>query len=279
MSVLSIDVGVKNLAVCLLDGPEKISFWEVFDLGNVSDSTTRRLIKLNKVLNDNSQISDSKAIKTVLIEKQPSFNPKMRVMASALHMYFVTKGFTDIRPYSAKYKLQLCQNISDYECASRYQKNKKRSIDTTKHYLETIETLAKWKTTFTSAKKKDDFADSFLQGVSFYKIYKSTTREMKKPTKKTLESGKLEEQHFAWLWNLWVQEHAVVVSTRMSERPKTGPMDAFVKSEIDTETYTINNYLKDKLVPKSNVEKQLVTKYGEIDDFVEYFTNVSDTED
>mgnify|MGYP001304888825 FL=1 len=277
MSVLSIDVGVKNLAVCLLNGPEKIDFWEVFDLGNVSDSTTRRFIKLNSVLNSHPQLWDTKIIKTVLIEKQPSFNPKMRVMASALHMYFVTKGFTDIRPYSAKYKLQLCQNAGDYDCASRYQKNKKRSIDTTKHYLENIASLSCWGGVFQKAKKKDDFADSFLQGVSFYKIYKATTRVMKKPTKKTLESGKLEEAHFSWLWNLWVQEHNKVLTE--SERPKTGPMDAFVKSEIDTDNYTINNYLNDTLKKQPHVSTCLTQAYGDVDNFVEYFTNDADIEE
>ena len=277
MSVLSIDVGVKNLAVCLLNGPEKIDFWEVFDLGNVSDSTTRKLIKLNKVLNGVPQLCDNKTIKTVLIEKQPSFNPKMRVMASALHMFFVTKGFTDIRSYSAKYKLQLCKSDADYDCASRYQKNKKRSIDTTKHYLETLESLKTWIPVFKAAKKKDDFADAFLQGVSFYKIYKASTRVMKKPTKKTLESGKLEDAHWAWFWNLWVQEHNNVLTT--AEVRPTGPMDAFVAREIDVENYTINNYLNDALTAlPTTVKTQLIKKYRNVDSFVDYYTNDEDCE-
>ena len=267
MSVLSIDVGIKNLAVCLLKGPEEIVFWDVFDLGTASD-TTRRLIKLNSVLNEHPMLTDTDVVSTVLIEKQPSFNPVMRVMASALHMYFVTKGFKDIKSYSAKYKLQLCETSDKYEASSRYIKNKKRSIDTTRYYLENVVSLNKWREVFSGAKKKDDYADSFLQGVSYYKIYKSSTREMKKPTLKTLASGKLDESHFAWLWNLWNQEHVHVIASEQS-RPTTGPMDAFVNTQQETETYTIEKYIEE--VSNENVMNQLVVKYGCVEQFVEFF--------
>ena len=200
----------------------------------------------------------------------------MRVMASALQMFFVTKGFTDIRSYSAKYKLQLCKSDADYECATKYQNNKKRAIDTTKHYLENIPTLTSWGSVFQKAKKKDDFADSFLQGVSFYKIYKASTRTMKKPTKKTLESGNLEDPHWAWLWNLWIQEHNKVVTDNVA--PKAGPMDAFINTTIQPETYTMVQYLNDTLSQKIVIKDQLVKKYGSVEDFVEYY-NTGECED
>jgi len=266
--VLSIDVGIKNLAVCLLNDSENIEFWNVFDLGNATD-TTRRLIKLNSALESHSELSDRTKIKTVLIEKQPSFNPKMRVMASALHMYFVTKGFKDIRSYSAKYKLQLCENADAYDCGTRYGNNKKRAVETTKHYLDNVLALNKWKSTFMAAKKKDDYADSFLQGVSFYKIYKSETQEMKKPTKKTLIGGKLEAAHFSWLWNLWNQQHAHVLSGE-GVRPPTGPMDVFVKVTDEVCEYTIDKHIE--TVVSENVLKQMIVEYGSIHDFVENFS-------
>ena len=266
--VLSIDVGIVNLAVCLLNGPDNIEFWHVFDLGKAAD-TTRRLIKLNSALEGVPELRDKSKIKTVLIEKQPSFNPKMRVMASALHMYFVTKGFKDIRSYSAKYKLQLCEGADAYNCATRYSNNKKRAVETTKHFLDNVSSLNKWTATFSDAKKKDDYADSFLQGVSFYKIYKSETQEMKKPTKKTLASGVLEESHFSWLWNLWNQEHARVLAGSV-DRPPSGPMDHFLNINIEDQTYSIKKHIE--TVANKNVMKQLLAEYSSIDDFVENFS-------
>ena len=107
--VLSIDVGMKNLAVCLLNGPAQIELWEVFNIGDTRDMT-RFLSNTVKILDENPEIYNTKRVKTVLIEKQPSFNPKMRAIASALHMYFVIKGFKNIKQYSAKYKLHLCKS-------------------------------------------------------------------------------------------------------------------------------------------------------------------------
>ena len=255
---LSIDVGIKNLAVCLLKGPETIEFWEVFDLGT-STGTTRRLVKLCQTLEAVPQLWES--VDTVLIEKQPSFNPRMRVMADALHMFFVTKGLRDIRPYSAKYKLQLCKPETEYQKGTKYSKNKKRAIDTTKWYLETVNSLSKWSSTFSKAKKKDDFADSFLQGVSFYKVYLSTTREMKKPTVKTLESGKLTESHFAWLWTTWSQEY-------LTNSQVLGPMDRHLTTDSENSN-TIIAYIESKLKTSKNIEKYVKQLYGSVADYVE----------
>ena len=267
--ILSIDVGIKNLALCLLDGPDQIDFWEVFDIGNTTD-TTRHLTNLYKKLESTPIIWDKSAIKTVVIEKQPSFNPKMRTMASALHMFFVMKGFKHIIQYSPKYKLQLCKDINEYEGSTTYAKNKKRSIDTTRYFISLNPDMsAQWLQKFNSAKKKDDFADSYLQGVSYYKVYKRATREMKKPSKNTLSNPKkLEEVHFCWLWNLWKQEHATVLISRT--RPARGPMDKYTQSHIENEQeYSIENYIEDILTDKTDMKERIEEIYGNVSAFVE----------
>ncbi len=277
--VLSIDVGIKNLAVCLLNGPTEIRFWEVFDIGNTKE-TTRYLCNIVKILDAHPIIYDTAAIKTILIEKQPSFNPKMRVIASALHMYFVIKGFKQIKSYSAKYKLQLCRSNQDYDGSTQYAKNKKRAIDTTKFYLESEPTLGCWQEKFKKAKKKDDFADSFLQGVSYYKIYNKMTRIMKKPTKNSLKNGNLDDSHFNWLFNNWVQEYDKHVQNL--SKPCKGPMDQFTiqGTEQGTESYKIEQYIEDILTNQPVIKNKLEELYGNIEDFVENkSTPVSDGEE
>tara|TARA_B100001094_G_scaffold192076_1_gene185978 strand:+ start:254 stop:1192 length:939 start_codon:yes stop_codon:yes gene_type:complete len=266
--VLSIDVGIKNLAVCLLNGPRKIDFWTIFDIGNNTD-TTRHLRSLESALNAHPEIIDPTTIKTILIEKQPSFNPRMRVIGSALHMYFVTKGFRDIRQYSPKFKLQLCMGSESYETGNRYAKNKKRAIDTMKYYLENEPELARWKMTFNKAKKKDDYADSFLQGMSFYKIYQKTTRTIKKPTAVTLKKATgLDKSHFSWLWEQWKQEYTV--SRENNTKPARGPMAEFVQvTESLAREYTMVQFLTDKLSSSPKIKDRLVLLYNTIDEFVE----------
>tara|TARA_B100001996_G_scaffold335367_1_gene286043 strand:+ start:3351 stop:4226 length:876 start_codon:yes stop_codon:yes gene_type:complete len=277
--ILSIDVGIKNLALCLLDGPDQIEFWEVFDIGNTTD-TTRHLTNLYKKLDSTPIIWDKTRIKTIVIEKQPSFNPKMRTMASALHMFFVMKGFKHIIQYSPKYKLQLCKDISEYEGSTTYAKNKKRSIDTTRYFISLNPVMSKqWLSKFNSAKKKDDFADSYLQGVSYYKVYKRATREMKKPSKTTLATPKkLEEVHFSWLWNLWKQEHATVLVSRT--RPARGPMDKYATPHMESEEeYSIDNYIEDILTDKVDMKKRIEELYGNIRSFVEHNEELEDNEE
>ena len=90
-----------------------------------------------------------------------------------------------------------------------------------------------------------------------------------KPTKKTLVSGILEAPHFAWLWNLWNQQHAHVLSGE-GVRPPSGPMDHFLNINDSNDTYSINKHIE--TVAGENVLKQMITEYGSIDDFVESFS-------
>ena len=266
--VLSIDVGMKNLAVCLLNGPVQIELWEVFNIGDTRDMT-RFLSNTVKILDENPEIYNTKRIKTVLIEKQPSFNPKMRAIASALHMYFVIKGFKNIKQYSAKYKLQMCKSDKVYTDSTKYAKNKKRSVDTTVYYLEKEPSLRVWREKFRAAKKKDDFADSFLQGVSFYKIYCAASRTMKKPTHLSIKNGNLDDNHFNWFYNTWIQEHETCLLNNI--KSTLGPMDTYTikyDQELDKTSYTLENYIDDQLTKYPSVKNKLTELYGDTAHFI-----------
>ena len=165
MKILSVDVGIKNLAICILCD-RRIELWNVYDLGSVQSTTTVKLGSLKKALDP----IDLETVDLVLIEKQPYCNPKMRVISSAMHMYFVMKGLTRILDYSGKHKLKLCMDRApDVKGkAAKYYSNKKRAIETTRDLIKVNDPT--WEHVFTSSKKKDDLADCYLQGLSYFDI-------------------------------------------------------------------------------------------------------------
>ena len=89
MKVLSWDIGIKNLAYCIVDSTNlQIHHWEV-----IENTPCRDSLKLHNEIIDNLEgrphLLD---VDVVLIEKQPSFNPTMRMVSSSLYTYFLHKG-------------------------------------------------------------------------------------------------------------------------------------------------------------------------------------------
>lgn len=86
MRVLSFDVGIVNLAYCLFDTSSlKILYWEVIKLENIKDHSKLHVNLITELDNRKYLLENTDV---VLIEKQPSFNPKMRIIASCLQSYF-----------------------------------------------------------------------------------------------------------------------------------------------------------------------------------------------
>lgn len=120
----------------------------------------------------------------VVIENQPSFkNPRMKSIASTIYDYYLIRGIIDkeqtksnikhVKFMSPSNKLKLVSIGDSKELI------KAKSTDDTKAYKLTkslgikycsdmIQHLPQSLTHFNSHKKKDDLADSFLQGVYFY---------------------------------------------------------------------------------------------------------------
>ena len=104
MKILSFDVGIINLAYCIFDSEtNKIIHWEIInnEIGGkfnakISNSGVSDLyIHLIKNLDQRPHLLD---VDIVLIEKQPSFNPKMRIIAGCLQTYFYIRGVVDRTP-------------------------------------------------------------------------------------------------------------------------------------------------------------------------------------
>lgn len=138
----------------------------------VKDMTTDDLkFHLVKCLDERKDILLSD-IDMVLIENQPTFkNPTMKAISDTLYTWFLIRGMVDsssvkkvkfISP-SNKLKEFNTKTIKEADETKKYKETKKLSIDNTKTVLLCYE-LNKWIDILNSHTKKDDLADSFLQG-------------------------------------------------------------------------------------------------------------------
>lgn len=115
----------------------------------------------------------------ILIENQPSKNPRMNIVQNILYTYFIMKGVKKIINVSPKYKLRGTNyteitKINDLfkSCTkkNKYNQRKQVSIDYTRYLLKKsnnvyLEYFEKNK------KKQDDLADCFLQAINYsYKL-------------------------------------------------------------------------------------------------------------
>uniref|UniRef100_A0A6C0KBB8 Mitochondrial resolvase Ydc2 catalytic domain-containing protein n=1 Tax=viral metagenome TaxID=1070528 RepID=A0A6C0KBB8_9ZZZZ len=222
MNVLSIDVGKKNLALCLLDESAEITYWNVLEIGGIKNMV--------EVLDTELQGVEANH---VVIEKQPSFNPQMRCLSIALETYFTIRGKVDsshtasVSFYSAKYKLQLCDDYSELANVpknKKYREHKKMAIRQTQRELEKRgSVLLEF---FNSHKKKDDLADSYLQGVSYVQRILNAApcrRVARKPTAKQQRAKKFNENNVVW-----------IVKQFLNTEAKVSSIEAFLGKEAET---------------------------------------------
>ena len=84
MLLLSFDIGIKNLAYCLIDTTDNtILDWNVLDCTGQNETL--------RVIEEIDSLSYLTSADIVLLEKQPSFNPKMRNISTALYVYFLLR--------------------------------------------------------------------------------------------------------------------------------------------------------------------------------------------
>ena len=164
MKVLSFDVGMKNLAYCIHDD-DTIKHWDIITIPNGYNETM--CINVVKELDKYPHMLD---VEQVVIEKQPAKNNKMRIMEHLLTSYYVIKGINSetssikkVKVYSAKFKL----GSSTFKGIRNYSARKKLAITRCQEFLNRSEQKEEFVQKFKNSKKKDDLADSFLQGLSF----------------------------------------------------------------------------------------------------------------
>jgi len=170
MYVLSIDVGWKHLAYCILKEKEIIE-WEIINLCeedlNVNTLSIENLIENCKkgiekfVFEKTTQLKNFSTNVKVFIESQPmgpfTKNIKTKILSHLLQYLFSIENI-EIKFISSKKKLSALMNGKE---KIPYQKLKKLAIEHCKELLLNT----KWLEHFNNLKgKKDDLADCFLQG-------------------------------------------------------------------------------------------------------------------
>jgi hypothetical protein len=204
MLIASFDIGIVNLACCIIDDTEQIKYWEIFDI-----SASTNALKCKRMVKLFDEVEIFKNLTTVLLEFQPNFNPKMRVIQGYVSTYFLIRSVDNdsnlqVIDYSPKHKL----NCYDGECPdythlkSEYSQRKKLGIFHTQQMIvnQPQEMIDK----FNISKKKDDYSDSFLQAISYLrynnqKIFELGKVTLRKPSPKQLKFKKYTRSNLKYL--------------------------------------------------------------------------------
>lgn len=195
--LLSIDVGIKNLAMCLIDPQtKKIKNWEVDGVPpNHSDGL---FLSLVKHLDKKPWILGSRH---VLIEKQPDRNKGMKSVEHLLHTYLLAKDSTrEVTIWDARYKVPDVAGPGKAKYAAR----KAASIERARAFIR--ETNPEWVTYFEGHKKKDDLADTVMQALSFLnrpgakqcQVQEEKKATVRKPTENQKRT-KYSKANLAWI--------------------------------------------------------------------------------
>jgi hypothetical protein len=177
--ILSIDVGTKNLALCLLDEEcgNLVREWDVD--GIPPQHADGVYVSLRNHLDERPWV---RTAKTILIEKQPERNKKMVSVMHFLHAYFIIRcPEAETILYDARHKIPDVAGPGK----AQYNKRKKVSIERCEAFIRDGPTNAHWLDTFLKSKKKDDLADTVMQALSFCEQGRGHTRFQKEKVYET----------------------------------------------------------------------------------------------
>src|SRR5210317_1942956 len=195
MKILSIDVGIRNLAMCLLNDENKlIEQWDVSGIPPQHEDGV--YVSLRKHLDERPWTLDADV---VLIEKQPDRNKKMVSVMHFLHAYFVIKNPTaQTILYDARHKIPDVAGPG----RSQYLKRKKTAIERCKEFIHAGDTNAHWIPIFDASKKKDDLADTVMQALSYRPSTTITIAKKLIPRKpnENQKRTKYSKSNWAWLY-------------------------------------------------------------------------------
>jgi len=191
MIYISFDIGIKNLALCILKKTDKIEVldWRIIaiaeskkELKGIDDISERVYNEMDIIMGFLKE-SNINIIDYVLIENQPSnLNGMMKTIQHIIYNYFNLIKYWDkevdnvvlvnasLKSKTHEYVSEITHQESEGKKnaknfrRSKYVYNKKLSIDICQNYIKDNERL---KEIFVNNKKKDDLSDACLQAVSY----------------------------------------------------------------------------------------------------------------
>lgn len=192
--ILSIDVGIRNLGMCLIHPQtKKIHHWDA--TGIPPQHSDGLFVSLKTHMKDRPWVLEASK---VLVEKQPDKNRTMKSVEHFIHVYFLCHE-KEVQIYDAKYK------IPDVVGPGRamYLKRKKTSVLRCTEFIK--EHNPEWVDWFMKQKKKDDLADSVMQALSYIDAVKPIEKTKKKtptPRKPTVNQTetRYSKANLAWLY-------------------------------------------------------------------------------
>jgi hypothetical protein len=195
--LLSIDVGIKNLAMCLIDPKTKrIHNWEVDGVPPLHKDGLYKCF--NRHLKERPWVLNAD---TVLIEKQPDRNRGIKSVENFLHAYFIIND-KDVIIYDARFKIPDVAGPG----RAKYLERKAASIARARAFINATSLNKEWVPLFDRHKKKDDLADTVMQALSFIDktpvVEEKPAKEKKQLPRKPTENQKntkYSKANLAWL--------------------------------------------------------------------------------
>jgi ribosome biogenesis protein Nip4 len=190
MIYVSFDIGVKNLALCILQKTDVITIidWRIIALAEskkeikgIDDISERIYIEMDNIIGE-LKCKGFNTIDYVLIENQPSnLNGIMKTIQHIIYCYFSLVKYWDkdiknvilvnasLKTKTHEYKPDMQTTVDSPKNAKGFRKdkykiNKLLSIDICNNYIKDNVVLSK---IFSDNKKKDDLSDSCLQAVAY----------------------------------------------------------------------------------------------------------------
>lgn len=174
MLIVSWDIGITNLAYCLME--DKIILqWGIIDIREDGNPKKKNITKIAPILLSKMLIkNDLLDVDHVLIENQPCMkNPVMKSIQMILYTFYImekikNKRIIDIHLISASNKLKV-YNGPDIVLTvkSSYTRRKKLAILHTNYFLKDNFIKLSY---LNQHKKKDDLCDTYLQSLYFQKM-------------------------------------------------------------------------------------------------------------
>ena len=193
MIYVSFDIGVKNLALCIINKDDltnklQIIEWRIIALAEskkeikgIEDISERIYIEMDNIIGELKE-NNINIIDYVLIENQPSnLNGIMKNIQHNIYGYFSLIKYWDkdvnnvilinasLKTKHHNYIINIEKNSNDPKNKKgfrreKYKSNKLMSIELCKEYIKDDERL---KNIFNKNNKKDDLSDACLQAISY----------------------------------------------------------------------------------------------------------------